>query len=155
VIVAVDGADLDDMQSLNYRVSTHKAGDAVKAKVVSDGHWREVTMKLALPPESPRRDSTTLGGRNPLTGARVENLSPAVALDLQMNLFAKGVVIRTVAGNGFAAQYGFQPGDIVRSVNGRPVNDVGGLKYLLDSAHGHWDLIVEREGRRLSLTVDG
>jgi serine protease Do len=154
VIVSVDGTDVDDMQSLNYRVATHKAGDTVKAKVVSDGHRREVTLKLALPPESPSRNSTTIGGRNPLTGARVENLSPAVALDLQMNLFAKGVVIGSVGG-GFAAQYGFQPGDIVRSVNGKTVNDVGGLKNLLDSAHGHWDLIVERAGRRLSLTVDG
>ena len=155
VIVSFEGSDVDDMQSLNYRIATRKPGDTVHAKVLSDGHWRDVTLKLALPPESPSRNSTTLGGRNPLTGARVENLSPAVAVDLQINLFAKGVVIRAVSGNGFAAQYGFQPGDIVRSVNGKAVNDVGGLKSLLDSAHGHWDLIVERGGRRLSLTVDG
>jgi Do/DeqQ family serine protease len=155
VIVSVEGADIDDMQSLNYRIATRKPGDTVHAKVLSDGHWRDVMLKLALPPESPSRNSTTLGGRSPLTGARVENLSPAVAVDLQINLFAKGVVIRAVSGNGFAAQYGFQPGDIVRSVNGKAVNDVGGLKSLLDSAHGHWDLIVERGGRRLSLTVDG
>jgi Do/DeqQ family serine protease len=101
VIVSVEGADIDDMQSLNYHIATHKPGDAVHAKVLSDGHWRDVTLKLALPPESPSRNSTTLGGRSPLTGARVENLSPAVAVDLQINLFAKGVVIRT--GGGEAA----------------------------------------------------
>ena len=153
VIVAVDGTDIDDMQALNYRVATHRAGESVKAKVVSDGHWREASLKLALPPENPRRDTTTVAGRNPLTGARIENLSPAVALDLQMNLFAKGVVIRAVAG-GYAAQYGFQPGDIVRSVNGRPVGDVGALKKMLDGTR-HWDLVIDRAGRRLSLTVDG
>jgi serine protease Do len=153
IIVYVDGAEVDDMQALNYRIATHRPGEAVKAKVVSDGRWRDVTLKLALPPENPRRDSTTIGGRNPLTGARVENLSPAVALDLQMNLFAKGVVVRA-AGGGFAAQYGFQPGDVIRSVNGRPVNDVGSLKRLLDGTR-HWDMVIDRGGRRMSLTVDG
>jgi Do/DeqQ family serine protease len=153
VVVAVDGTEIGDMQGLNYRVATHKAGDIVKAKVFSDGRWREATVKLALPPESPRRDTTTIGGRNPLSGARVENLSPAVALDLQMNLFAKGVVIRS-AGGSFAAQYGFQPGDIVRSINGRAVNDVGSLKGLLGNTR-HWDLIIDRAGHRMSLRVDG
>jgi serine protease Do len=153
VIVAIDNGDVDDMQSLNYRIATHRAGESVKAKVFSGGHWREVTLRLSLPPESPRRDTTTIGGRNPLTGARVENLSPAVALDLQINLFAKGVVIRAVGG-GFAGQYGFQPGDIVRSINGRAVNDVNSLKRMLDGTR-HWDLVIDRGGRRLSLTVDG
>jgi serine protease Do len=153
VIVAVDGTDIDDMQALNYRVATHRGGDSVKVKIVSDGHWREATVKLALPPENPRRETVTVAGRNPLTGARIENLSPAVALDLQMNLFAKGVVVRAIGG-GYAAQYGFQPGDIIRSVNGRPVGDVGTLKRMLDGTR-HWDLIIDRGGRRLSLTVDG
>jgi serine protease Do len=153
VIAAIDNGDVDDMQGLNYRIATHKPGETVKAKVFSNGHWREATIHLSLPPENPRRDTTTIGGRNPLTGARVENLSPAVALDLQMNLFAKGVVIRTVGG-GFAGQYGFQPGDIVRSINGRAVNDVGALKRMLDGTR-HWDLVIDRGGRRLSLTVDG
>lgn len=153
VIVSVEGADVDDMQSLNYRVATRKPGETAKAKILSDGRWREVALRLALPPENPARNSTTIGGRNPLTGARVENLSPAVALDLQMNLFAKGVVIR-VPGGGFAAQYGFQPGDIVRSVNGKNVGDVGQLKSLLDNTR-HWDLIIDRAGRRMTLTADG
>lgn len=155
VIVALDGADIDDMQALNYRVATHKPGETVKAKVVSDGRWREVALKLSLPPESPRRDTFTIAGRNPLAGARIENLSPAVALDMQMSLFAKGVVVRAVAQPSYAAQYGFQPGDIVRSVNGRSANDVGTLRRLLDGARGHWDLVVERGGRKLSLRVDG
>lgn len=155
VIVSVDDADVDDMQSLNYRIATHKAGDVVRAKVVTDGHWRDVSIKLTLPPETPRRETTTIAGRNPMAGAKVENLSPAVALDLQMNLFAKGVVIREVVPNTFAARYGFQPGDVVRSVNGQAAGSVGQLRKMLNNAGGHWDLVIDRGGRRLSLTVDG
>lgn len=155
VVLAVDGADVDDMQSLNYRIATRKPGDTIRIKLIGDGKTREAVLKLALPPESPRRETTTIAGRNPLAGVKVENLSPAVAVDLQMNLFAKGVVVRGVAPGSFAAQSGLQPGDIVRSVNGRNANDVGALKSLLNNARGHWDLTFERDGRRMSLTVDG
>jgi len=112
-------------------------------------------VKLALPPENPPRDASTIGGRNPLTGARVQNLSPAVAVDLQMNLLAKGVVIVSVAPNTPAGGYGFQPGDVVHSVNGEGIGSVGQLKHALDAAGGHWDLVIERGGQRMSLTVDG
>ena len=31
VVVSIDGVDVEDMQSLNYRVATHKAGDVVQS----------------------------------------------------------------------------------------------------------------------------
>ena len=68
-----------------------------------NGQPRDVTIKLGLPPENPPRDETLIGGRNPMTGARVENLSPAAALDLQMALTAKGVVIVST-GSGHASR---------------------------------------------------
>jgi S1-C subfamily serine protease len=33
VVLAVDGVDVDDMQALNYRIATHKAGEVVKVHV--------------------------------------------------------------------------------------------------------------------------
>jgi len=155
VILSVDGVEVDDMQSLNYRVATHKPGDATRLKISTNGHARDVAVRLALPPEDPPRDASTVAGRNPLTGARIENLSPAVAVDLQMNLTTKGVVIVSVTAGTPSGNYGFQPSDIVRSVNGQPISSVGQLKHALDAAGGHWDLVIDRSGRQLSLTVDG
>ena len=65
---------------------------------------RDVNVTLALPPENPPREAQTIAGRNPLTGAKVENLSPAAALDLQMDLMAKGVAIVSVDPNGYRRQ---------------------------------------------------
>jgi Do/DeqQ family serine protease len=155
VVLAVDNVDVDDVQSLNYRIATHKPGDVVHLRISSNGKVHDATLKLALPPENPPRDASTIGGRNPLTGARVENLSPAVAVDLQMNLMAKGVVITSVSANGIAGNYGFQPGDIVRSLNGQTITSVGQLKHALDVARGHWQLVIDRNGQRMNLTVDG
>ena len=154
VVMAIDGVAVDDMQGLNYRVATHKAGDAPSLKVFSGGRPHDVSIKLELPPEIPPRDTITIGGRNPLTGARVENLSPAVAGDLQMDMTARGVVIMS-AGDTIAAQQGFQPGDIIRSVNGAAIQNVRQLKGALDAAEaqGGWTLEVDRGGQRMTLTI--
>ena len=155
VVLSVDGIDVEDMQALNYRVATHRAGDTVKARVVGGGPARDVSVTLGLPPEVPPRMLTLIGGRNPLTGARVENLSPAVAVDLDMAFSAKGVVVVSTSANSLAGNYGFQAGDIVRTVNGVEIHSVGELIHALNAAGGHWDLVVDRGGQRLTLNVDG
>jgi serine protease Do len=154
VITTVDGAAVDDMQSLNYRIATRKPGDKVKLRVAAGKTVRDVSATLALPPENPPREVTTIGGRNPLTGAKVENLSPAAALDLQMDLLAKGVVIVSVNPNSYSGNYGFRAGDIVRSVNGVSINRVSDLNRAVNGVN-HWDLVIERGNRRLTLSVDG
>jgi S1-C subfamily serine protease len=152
VIQSMDGTAVDDMQSLNYRTATHRAGDSVKMHVAAGKAARDVTVTVALPPENPPRDIQTIAGRNPLAGAKVENISPATATELQMDVMAKGVAIVSVSPNAIAANYGFQTGDIVRSINGATINRVGDLVRALDAAH-RWDMVVERGGRKLSLSV--
>ena len=154
VVQSVDGAAVDDMQSLNYRTATHRSGDNVRMHVAEGKSGRDVTVALALPPENPPREAQTIGGRNPLTGARVENISPATATELQMDVMSKGVAIMSVNSSGIAANYGFQPGDIVRNINGTPIERVGQLIHVLNAGN-HWDMMVERAGRRLTLSVDG
>jgi serine protease Do len=154
VILSIDGVAVSDMQSLNYRVATHKPGDTVKAQIASHGRVSNVAVKLALPPAG-SRDGAVIGGHNPLTGARVETLSPAVAVDLQMDLMAKGVVIRAVSDNSLAAGYGFQPGDIVRAVNGQVITSTGQLQHVLNAGGSHWDMVIDRGGQRMNLSVDG
>jgi serine protease Do len=67
---------------------------------------------------------------------------------------SKGVAIMSVNSTGIAANYGFQAGDIVRNINGAPINRVGELMHVLNGTN-HWDMVVERDGRRLTLSVDG
>jgi serine protease Do len=106
---------------------------------------------LALPPENPPRDLRTVGGRNPLTGAKVENVSPATAIELQIDPLSKGVAVVEV-GNSIASNYGFQPGDIIESINGVHVNNVSGLLRALDGTN-RWQLVIMRNGQRLTLSA--
>jgi len=154
VIFTVDGQPVNDMQSLNYRIATHRVGDVVKMHVHLAKQASDVSVTLALPPENPPRELQTIGGRNPLTGAQVENLSPATATELQMPLMSKGVAIVSVTAGTPSGSYGFQQGDVVRGVNGAAISRVADLQRALESAN-HWDLVVDRGGQRLTLSVDG
>jgi len=154
VVLAVDGADVDDMQGLNYRIATHKPGEVAKIRVRSGGQTREVPVKLELPPENPPRQATTIGGRNPMTGAKVENLSPAVDVELDMELTAKGVVVVS-PGNSIAERQGFQSGDIIRAVNGQEIHSVNDLTRALAGAGGRWDMVIDRGGQRITVSVEG
>jgi serine protease Do len=154
VVLAVDGATVDDMQGLNYRIATHKSGDTAHVHVRSGGGTRDVDLRLALPPENPPRQVTTIGGRNPLTGAKVENLSPAVNTELQLDLTARGVVVLS-AGGSIAAQQGFQSGDIIRAVNGDEIHSVGELNRALANAGGEWDMIIDRGGQQIHVRLAG
>jgi serine protease Do len=71
-----------------------------------------------------------------------------------MDVMAKGVAIIAVNPNGIAANYGFQPGDIVRSINGVNINRVGELVRALNNTN-QWDMVIERGGRKLTLSVQG
>ena len=153
VIESVDGTEVDDMQGLNYRIATHKAGDVVHAHVEGGGPAHDVAVTLGFPPETPPRQLTAIAGRNPLTGAKVENLSPAVAVDLQLDLMEKGVVVASVAEGTISANQGFRTGDIIRTVNGTSIGSVGQLQAALNNAGGHWDMIVQRGGQKLTLSV--
>jgi Do/DeqQ family serine protease len=153
VIYSVDGVEVDDMQGLNYRIATHKAGDAVRAHIEGQGAPHDANVVLAWPPENPPRQLTAIVGRNPLTGAKIENLSPAVAVDMQLDMLDKGVVVESVSEGSIAGNQGFQPGDIVRSVNGAPISSVSQLQSALTGAGGHWDMIVRRGNRDLTLSV--
>ena len=155
VVLQIDGVDVEDMQGLNYRIATHRPGDVVRARVESSRQMREVSLIVSVPPEVPPRQLTTIAGHNPLTGARVENLSPAVATDLQLDFSARGVVIVSTTANTPSGSYGFQPGDIVRSINGADIRSVGELQRVLESANGRWDLVVDRGKQKFSFSVSG
>jgi S1-C subfamily serine protease len=53
-----------------------------------------------------------------------------------------------------SGNYGFEAGDIVRSVNGVAIHRVGDLARALNGVD-HWDLVIDRGGQKLTLSVDG
>jgi Do/DeqQ family serine protease len=152
VITEVDGRPTVDASSVNYAVSTHRIGDTMKLTVRRGGASRQLTLRAEPPPSSPARDQQTIGGRNPLQGATVVNLSPAVAEEMGLDPFGNGGVVITKGGEGLAAQAGFKTGDVVRAINGRRVANVRDLAAILAAPQRVWQITIERDGQEVTGT---
>jgi Do/DeqQ family serine protease len=148
VILAVDGVAVNDQSSLDYRIATQKPGDVVTLQVRQGGGVKAIRVRLEAATGG-ARDEQALSGRHPLDGARVVNLSPAVATELGVDPFTAGVLVSAVQG-GLAARAGVQPGDIIRQVNGRDIRTVRDLQGALGAGQRDWEIIIERNGQRIA-----
>ncbi|MGH6965521.1 MAG: PDZ domain-containing protein, partial [Phenylobacterium sp.] len=83
----------------------------------------------------------------------VVNLSPAVAEELGLDPFGgKGVLISKVQ-DGAAQRAGLRPGDLIRSVNGRPIQSVRDLTGAVAVRAPVWQVTIERNGRQVTATL--
>jgi S1-C subfamily serine protease len=151
VVVSVAGQPVVDAAGLSYAVGTHRPGDSIQIGVRRDGHNQTLTVHAEPAPATPARDEQTIGGRNPFSGATVANLSPAVADQLGLDTFSRGVLVTRV-GEGPAAQVGLQQGDIVRTVNGRQIHTVRDLMAAVGAPANAWQVTIDRGGQQITAT---
>ena len=143
VIIALKDQPIDDEASLRFRLATLQVDTTVPVKVIRAGKELVFDMKLAAPPEDPPRDPAVLEGRQPLSGAGVANLSPAVADELGLVEWRPGVIVTEVKAGSFAGRF-VRPGDMILSVNGQDVKNVADLKTRI--AAGVASVSIGREG---------
>ena len=84
---------VDDLQGLRFRLATREIGKKVVMSVRRQGKVIDLPFDLQAPPEIPPRDTTILQDESPLSGAKVVNLSPAVAAELGVEESEVGVIV--------------------------------------------------------------
>ena len=151
VVTAIDGFAVDETSAMRYRVATKRPGDAVTVRYYRDGVARTASVRVALPPDD-AREETTIAGRNPMQGARVANITPALADELQMDLMASGVVVVSIDDASAPQRFGLREGDVVRQVNGDRIGNVAQLRRALESNEG-WRIVLQRGDQMLNLAV--
>ena len=143
VIVSMRELPIDDEASLRFRLATIAVGETVPVKVIRSGKEVILDVKLAAPPEDPPRERSALDGRQPLSGATVVNMSPAVADEMGLVEWKQGVAVVEVQPGSYAARF-LRPGDMVTAINGQDVKNVADLKRRV--ASGVQSMSVGREG---------
>jgi serine protease Do len=152
VLLAINGREVQDPQGMAFRLATLPIGDAAKVTIVRKGEKMDLPVRLVPAPREPEPHETWLEGEQPLTGAQVANLSPALGEELSVSGW-KGVVIVAIKRGSFARQLGVRPGDIVARVNGTAVENVDQLRELVSADQDEWELSIERDGKIKTLTV--
>lgn len=143
VIVGIREQVIDDEAALRFRLSTLNVDSTVPVKVMRAGKEVVVQLKLAAPPEDPPRDLSLLEGRQPLAGASVVNMSPAVAEEMGLGEWRPGIIIVEVKNGAYAGRF-VRPGDMILGVNGQEVKNVAELKKRV--ASGINSISVGRDG---------
>ncbi len=146
VIIAVDGRSATDPQAVLYRLATKGVGTQAELSIIRQGRPRKLELALLAAPETVPRNETQIAGANPLAGATVANLSPALAEEMSMDDISGVVVVETKSYSA-ARRLGLRPGDIVLRLNQQLVKSVKELVGLLQKTSRGWDLTIKRGGQ--------
>jgi len=154
LIVAIDGQTVDDPNAFDYRFATKPLGGSAQVGLLRNGQEMHVTVPLEPAPDVPR-DELVIGARSPFLGAKVANLSPALAEELRIDAKAEGVAVIDVPDNSIAARYGFRRGDVIVIVNGEPIGKTRDLERAAGEATRTWSVTILRGGQRISAEFRG
>ena len=155
VVLDVNGRPVDDAQALGYRIATLPIGGSADVTIWRKGEERTVTLPIRTAPEDPPRSTVELTGSQPLAGATVANLSPAVAEELGLERFYSGVAIIAIRPRSPAQQIGLQPGDRILAVNGQEVSSTSGLRRQMSRRSAQWQIVIGRRDQQFSFIVGG
>ena len=120
VITRFDGKEVSEMRDLSRIVASTSVGKTVDIALLRDGKAIELSVKMGEM-EGEKKTSQSPSRKN--LGISVQDMTPEIAQDLGLETDS-GVVVRSVEPGSPAADAGIQPGDVIREVNRKPVNDV-------------------------------
>jgi Do/DeqQ family serine protease len=154
VIVAIDGIVVDDPNSFDYRFVTKPLGGSAQISLLRQGRETAVTVALQTAPDTPREE-VEIRARSPFLGAKVANLSPALADELRLDTQSEGVVITDVADGSAAQSFGFRKGDIVLAVNNQRIEKSTDLDRVTRAGGHVWRVTINRGGQQISAIFSG
>src|SRR5438045_3624377 len=84
LITAIDGQSIDDPNAFDYRFATSPMGGTAQLEVLRAGKTVKLSVPLETAPDT-NRDEIVLTARSPFQGAKIANISPAVADELHLD----------------------------------------------------------------------
>jgi Do/DeqQ family serine protease len=154
LIVSIDGQTVEDPNGFDYRFATRSLGGAAAIEVQRGGKTLKVSVPLETAPDTGRNE-LTISSRSPFQGAKVANISPALADELHLDGNAEGVIVISLDDDAPAASVGFQKGDIIIAVNGQKISKTSDLERITREASRLWRITVVRGGQQMSVVLGG
>ena len=148
VIVLLNKRQIFDAQGLKFRLGTLEVGGLATLSILRRDRSREISFQLISRP-SRAGNARLIRGRNPLSGARVSDLSSGLADDLGL-AGRRGVVVVAIRRGSIAHRLGVRRRDIVLRLNGqavRRVTDVFSVLRAQPPNQRRWQIVIRRGNR--------
>jgi Do/DeqQ family serine protease len=154
LIVNIDGQTIEDPNAFDYRFATKPLGGSARLGVMRAGRELAVNVALEAAPDT-AHEELVISSPSPFQGARISNLSPALADDLRMDPGTQGVVIIDISNGSPAQSLGFQRGDVVLSVNNAKITRTRDLQRIAGQQNRLWRITIMRGGQQMSVELRG
>ncbi len=157
VIVSFAGHAIDNSSHLRNMVARTNVGTKASVKVIRDKKEKEIFVTLSEQPkemaqkgEEEEKDSE-VGS----FGIAVQEITPEMAEQFDMNIKEKGVIIVQVEPGSAAEEAGLREGDLVIEINRKTVSDLKSYERLFNKLKkGDSALfLINRQGNRFYITL--
>lgn len=159
VVLTVDGREVFDDRGMKFIAATKAEGETATLSILRGGKAQQVSVKMAAPPGTSKAELVQVEGSNPFAGAAVVELTPALGEEIGVDAFNGGILVYSVPPRTIARNVGFQPGDIIREVNGTTIRTKRDFDMALKKAEASppatWKLATERNGQRIESELRG
>lgn len=153
IITAIDGQTIEDEAALDYQVAISPLGKKTTIKILRQGKVKNIPIQLTEPMGAKDPQPFTIEGSNPLQGAKMRVLSPALVLEMGLNPMKSGIVVTEVEDEGTAIALGVLPGDVLVSVNKKNVDTKQDAITLLKNKENSWDLMIRRGEQLINFQI--
>ncbi len=157
VVVGVDGTLVEDNSALSSYVSSKPPGTRVVLRVLRAGKEHEIPVTLAtFPDEDFEQTAEADEGPSEELGMALQDLTPRLSSELELPRGTRGAVVLGVEPGKTAAEAGLQRGDVIVSVNGKPIDGVQAFREQIEAigSAGLARLRVRRGGGYLLVILD-
>jgi S1-C subfamily serine protease len=130
-----------------YRMTIAGLGGTATLTRVRNGDVQEVEVAMIAPPDEPPRATHVTTAYLP--GITLEQINPAVSVELGLPIIASGVVVSDPGETG--ARAGLRKGNILLGINREKVLSPAQADALLQTAKGRLVLTLQRGEGRVTL----
>ncbi len=147
VIVEFDGQDVPKSADLPSIVAGTPVGKKVEVVVIRSGERKTLEVKVGKLEESEAMGEPVKAGK---LGLVVQNITPDVARELDLDKSVTGVVVSAVTRGSPADEAGIRPGDVIEMVGNKPVGNVAEFRKLVaERGEGSILVLVRRDDQTL------
>jgi serine protease Do len=156
IILEYNGKETKSTRDLSMAVADTQVGVPAKLKVLRDG--KMISLEVAVgerPSERAEASQSTDRSEHAKLGVTVENVDPDSARQLNLTS-ASGVLVTNVQPGSPADEGGVHPGDVIREINHKPVNNVSDLQSVIRSLKAGSTVLLNviRQGQARFLAFD-
>jgi Do/DeqQ family serine protease len=122
IIKSVDDKPVKNVNELVREILKRKVGEKVKLNIIRDG--KPVTLEVTTTATPEKAELTKEKEEEETLGAKVQELTPQVAVQYRISGIRHGVVVISVEDGSLADEIGLQEGDVILEINRKKIENL-------------------------------